>query len=437
MNKLIAFFLLFTIPVITHAQFERLANRVKNKITERVDRKVDKEIEKALNKAEEQSTEKKPTATLTKSSETTSSNSTISSPEKAEKKDESIKSFSKYDFIPGEKILYAEDFSQDAIGELPLGWNTNGKAEVVTFDAFAGKWMKLYQNATYLTSNKTAFTKNFTLEFDIIMQLKNGGYTFPLFTFGFLSSHDKPTTDNDLLNVHNKYQSADVLVRPSINGASYVNLSTNLDNKKYFRGNNQKMGSLEDSYNKECHVAMQAQETRLRIWINSEKIYDIPQALAANYIFNQMFFNVSSSGYKDDQIGFYISNLKAATGVPDIRHKLLEEGKFSTTAILFDVNMATLKPTSYGVIKDIAKVLKENVDCKINIIGHTDSDGSDASNMTLSQKRAAAVKEALVTDFSIEASRITTEGKGESVPVMENNSKEGKAANRRVEFVKL
>jgi OmpA-OmpF porin, OOP family len=196
------------------------------------------------------------------------------------------------------------------------------------------------------------------------------------------------------------------------------------------------MGSLENYYNKVCHVAMQIQETRLRIWINSEKIYDIPQALTTNYIFNQMFFNVGSSGYKDDQIGFYISNLKAATGVPDTRHKLMEEGKFSTTAIVFDVNSANLKPSSYGVIKDIAKVLKENADCKINIIGHTDSDGSDAANLTLSQKRAAAVKEALTTDFGIEASRITTEGKGESVPVMENNSKEGKAANRRVEFVK-
>jgi outer membrane protein OmpA-like peptidoglycan-associated protein len=73
---------------------------------------------------------------------------------------------------------------------------------------------------------------------------------------------------------------------------------------------------------------------------------------------------------------------------------------------------------------------------KIKIIGHTSSDGDDAANMELSKQRASAVKEYLVKEFSIDAARIETEGKGETKPVGDNKTKEGKAQNRRVEFVK-
>src|SRR6478735_3079272 len=109
--------------------------------------------------------------------------------------------YSRYNFIPGEKLIYSEDFSQDEIGDLPMGWNSSGKAEVITLEGMPGKWLKLFQNSNYLTSNNAAFPKNFTYEFDIIPQLKNTGYTFPLFNFGFLSSNDLSTTDNVLLDM--------------------------------------------------------------------------------------------------------------------------------------------------------------------------------------------------------------------------------------------
>ncbi|MDO9374626.1 MAG: OmpA family protein, partial [Ferruginibacter sp.] len=137
-----------------------------------------------------------------------------------------------------------------------------------------------------------------------------------------------------------------------------------------------------------------------------------------------------------DKYGMYVSNIKVAQGLPDTRHKLVEEGKFSTTAILFDLNAATIKPESAGVLKEIAGVLNEYKDFKVKIIGHTDTDGTDAANLTLSQKRAVAVKEALVNDHAVDAGRIETDGKGETVPVGDNKTKEGRAQNRRVEFVK-
>ncbi len=126
-----------------------------------------------------------------------------------------------------------------------------------------------------------------------------------------------------------------------------------------------------------------------------------------------------------------------ATGLPDTRHKLIDEGSFSTTGILFDINSATIKPESYGVIKEIALVLKENPSLKIKVIGHTSSDGDDKANMELSKKRAVAVKDLLVSEFAIDSANIETDGKGETLPVADNSTKEGKEQNRRVEFIKL
>jgi len=112
---------------------------------------------------------------------------------------------------------------------------------------------------------------------------------------------------------------------------------------------------------------------------------------------------------------------RLAVGNPDTRNKLITEGKFVTNGILFDVNSDKIKPErkpeSYGAIKDIANVLTENKEVNVQIIGHTDSDGDDNGNLTLSKKRAEAVKAALSKEFGIAASRMTTDGKGESAPV--------------------
>ena len=119
------------------------------------------------------------------------------------------------------------------------------------------------------------------------------------------------------------------------------------------------------------------------------------------------------------------------------RRNCPEEGKFSTTGILFDFQSAVIRPESYAVIKDIAGVLKDNASVKVKVLGHTSSDGDDNANLELSRKRATAVREMLVNEFNIDASRIETEGKGETQPVADNKTREGKALNRRVEFIKL
>ena len=73
----------------------------------------------------------------------------------------------------------------------------------------------------------------------------------------------------------------------------------------------------------------------------------------------------------------------------------------------------------------------------LNIIGHTDADGADELNLTLSEQRAQAVKNILISQFNIDENRLETHGKGESEPVDDNTTSEGKASNRRVEFIKI
>lgn len=418
--------LLLALSFTSTAQLGGLLNKAKNKVQQRADKKIDNAMEKGLDKAEG----KNP-----KSDNSTASNN--NNQEEVKQDENLVKSYSRFDFIPGDSLIYTEDFQQDEVGEFPLNWNTAGKGDVVTLNSFPGKWLRLYENSLYLTSNKKEFSKNFTLEFDLIMQLKNTGYTYPIISFGFFASNEDSTTDNKFLTYQTGNQSSEIFLRIGEGGTSYTYLNSFMNGKSVFKSENQELPNIEKFYNKISHIAVQVQEQRLRIWVNGEKKYDLPKALGNQHIFNQLFFQLSTSSYKDEELGFYVSNLKVATGKPDTRHKLVEEGKFSTTGILFDFQSAVIKPESYGVIKEIAGVLKENGSIKVKVIGHTSSDGDDKANMELSQKRAAAVKDLLVKEFGIDEARLETEGKGETQPIADNKTKEGKTANRRVEFIKL
>jgi outer membrane protein OmpA-like peptidoglycan-associated protein len=104
--------------------------------------------------------------------------------------------------------------------------------------------------------------------------------------------------------------------------------------------------------------------------------------------------------------------------------------------ILFDVDKATLRPESMGSINEIYNLLKKNSSLKFEIDGHTDNTGTSAHNLDLSQQRADAVKTQLVS-MGIDASRLTTKGLGDTKPIDTNDTPEGKANNRRVEFLKM
>jgi len=320
---------------------------------------------------------------------------------------------------------------------LPTGWNTNGSGEVVTLEKLPGKWLKLHNPFMYLSNNTKELTGNYTAEFDLVLQLKNNGWMYPTFSAGFFASNGEGTTDNVFLKEFNKYAAVMGTIYPAENSSSRVQVESFTDAKTYFKSDAKMYGDLDKYYGKPVHVSVQVQQQRFRMWINETKVFDVPKGVDTSYKMNQLFFKVGATNYKEDQYAIYISNIKAAAGLPDTRHKLMEEGRFSTTGILFDVNAATIKPASYAVVKEIAMVLKENPSVKIKVIGHTSSDGEDNANMELSKKRSAAVKEMLVNDFGIDAATVESEGKGETQPVADNKTNEGKAANRRVEFIKL
>ncbi len=120
----------------------------------------------------------------------------------------------------------------------------------------------------------------------------------------------------------------------------------------------------------------------------------------------------------------------------ELSKQLNEKGSVALRGILFDTGKATIKPASEGVLTQIVELLKNDSELKLEIQGHTDNVGAKAANLKLSQDRAAAVKTHLVTKGGVDATRLTTQGFGDSKPVADNSTEEGRAQNRRVELVK-
>ena len=169
--------------------------------------------------------------------------------------------------------------------------------------------------------------------------------------------------------------------------------------------------------------------------MNSNKIFDLPKTFDPHALRNNFHFRAAPL-IPAPQDGFYISNLRIAESGMDARSQLIQKGVYSTTGIYFESGSATIKPESAGILKEIAGIMHDHPDMKIIIKGHTDGDGNQAANEVLSKKRAEAVKAVLSRSYSIDNERMETEGKGASRPVSSNDTEEGKAQNRRVEFVK-
>lgn len=137
-----------------------------------------------------------------------------------------------------------------------------------------------------------------------------------------------------------------------------------------------------------------------------------------------------------DSKEMYVKSIRIAKGGVKYYDRVLSQGKIIVNGIKFDVNKATLKPESMGPINRIYQIMLKNTDLNFSVEGHTDSDGSDASNMALSKARGKAVMDKLIA-MGISSSRLKSNGFGESKPIDNNSTPEGKANNRRVEFVKF
>ena len=177
-RRIIIALLIMVMPFAVEAQLGGILNKVKNKAKQRADNKIDKEIDKSLDEIEGNKKTEPVVASTTKE-EKTETAAAESTP----------KSFTKYDFIPGEQILYYDNFEGEALAELPTAWNTSGTGEVTVLDKYPGNWLRLHKPFTYLSSNKKEFGENYTVEFDVILQLKNTGWMYPEFYFGLFASN--------------------------------------------------------------------------------------------------------------------------------------------------------------------------------------------------------------------------------------------------------
>lgn len=346
-----------------------------------------------------------------------------------------FKRYSKFDFVSGEKVIAYDDFSEANLGDFPLEWNTNSSAEIVTVDNTNQKWFFMSQDGFFQPEYVKEMPENFTLEFDAFTRHRSSNIV--RYGMSFVAS------ENPRADLSEKYLSNMIVFNWSacMGDISYFVTEegeTVNKNEGLFSEALKCSGEMYDEPSV-AHFSIWRQKNRLRIYVNEQKIIDIPQAFDPNQTYNLFRFGSEYMNFAtaDQEDEFMVTNLRYAVGAPDTRSKLITEGKLVSRGILFDVNSDKLKAESYGALKEVAQALKENPDVRVKIVGHTDADGDDASNLELSKKRAASVKLALTTEFGIDASRMETDGMGETQPTDPNTTAVGKANNRRVEFIKL
>jgi len=313
-----------------------------------------------------------------------------------------FKAYQNYDFVPGDKILFDDDFRSDTDGEFPAHWKLvsgqgvvnkkDGEPALVLTDGNYAKVEPRIKTASYLTDS-------FTVEFDFFPTA--GGFEKMIV---FLH-----TPDDD--------KEVDFGAETSTSGLDH-------DLTGHYPGD-------EEAFkNKWHHAALVMKGTQVKAYIDQFRVLVVP-----DFDFKPQSLQFGGIGSTDQPVP--IKNVRIALGGGmNMLDALTKDGKFIAHGILFDVNKATLKPESMGTISQVVALLKSNPAIKLEVGGHTDADGMAAANLTLSQARADAVKKVLV-DQGIDAARLTAKGYGATKPVDVNTTPEGKANNRRVEFTKV
>ncbi len=407
----------------TNAQFDNLFKKAKEKVKRKIEREVDKAMDEGIEEADKavkegvsgdsEKEEKNNQSGEENDSSVESQNESLSDNDSGENKEE-LKLWSKYNFVPGDKIIFEDNLAGEENGEFPSRWDlVAGNAEnavlgdenVISFKSPNTIIKPLMDRETYLP-------EVFTLEFDAYFD-KDSYFRTQRYQIRFFDGSSYFT----FISKKKRYY---IEIRP--NGV-IMNKMGELKNIPH---------NIKKSFNGAWkHIAIAFNKRSLKIFIDQDR-----------------FLNVPNLGYKPEMFSIgvnydaryikksAIKNIRLAEGGKKLYDRIIADGKFVTRGILFDVNKATIKPESMGVINKIVKLMKEHPDLKFRIEGHTDSDGDEDFNQKLSEKRAEAVKNALV-NAGIDSSRLETKGFGESKPVADNSTPEGKANNRRVEFVKI
>lgn len=322
--------------------------------------------------------------------------------------------WNKYDFIPGTEIIFEDNQEREQNGEFPSKWDlAGGIVENAVFDGTNVIYFRETGNqggiSPLVKNAKSDYLPDeFTVEFDCYFYDNVYNQRYYL---NFYDMVNQKRVLKKLVFYVNKaeYESSKIIGQYPGSGRS------NIDQQAKWR-----------------HIAVSFNKRALKVYMDDARLINIP-----NIDGDPTGITIGTTNQKNGASGsYYVKNVKIAKGAVPLYDKLLTDGKFVTTGIKFDINKSTIKPESYGTINYVVTMMQEHPDLKFSVEGHTDSDGDEAANLKLSEARAKSVMEQLISN-GIDKSRLKFKGLGESKPVAENNTPEGKAQNRRVEFVKF
>jgi OmpA-OmpF porin, OOP family len=401
MRKVQLFFAVIILVSIVHDSLyaQGLLNRIKQKVQDKVNQKVDNTVDKTMDKTLDPSA----TDNSNKSAATSSNNKKPNSTAEDKK---SVASYKNYDFVPGDKIIFESELVDEKVGEIPSQLVlTKGQADIQEEDG--ENVIHVPKGGFTLLTPRFAAKANipdaFTIEFDY--KDESYGVNNVNVDFGY--------------NV-GTYGSATIM-----QGIGFGNDLANwtLGDAKY-----------PEDLLVQTKTPMQWHHYAIAINKNVGKAYidQFRVASVNNLAGKHEPINIEFKAYDNS----YIKNIRIAAGGIDFYKKVTTDSKIITHGILFDVNHASIQPQSMGTINSIYSMMKKDPALKFEIDGHTDNTGNAAHNLTLSQSRAEAVKVQLVS-MGVDASRLTTKGFGDTKPLGSNDTSEGKANNRRVEFIKM
>ena len=318
--------------------------------------------------------------------------------------------WSKFDFVPGDTVIFEDGPSADEEnGEFPSRWDLyKGGAEVAEFN---GTPVIMYLDdggeiIPYLkNSNEDYLPEVFTLEMDVWFGEEQAYKRY------WIDFYDKKNQSSSKTRSLELYP----------NGLEYG--TTN--NKRYPGRESVNWGVVDKPMWR--HISIAYTKGKFKAYMDDTRLINIPHLEG----------NPTGISIRSERGSFtYIKNIRIAKGGVKYYDRVLSEGKIIVNGIKFDVNKATLKPESMGPINKIYKLMEKQPELNFSVEGHTDSDGGDEANMTLSKERGKAVMNKLIS-MGIDSSRLKSNGFGESKPIDNNSTPEGKANNRRVEFVKF
>lgn len=305
--------------------------------------------------------------------------------------------------MPGERTVFYDDFTDMAKGAAPPHWKVRGGVARLSPEG-----RLLLSGSGNLFANLKSLPRNFTVETEILPtnEVSSGGVHW-MFT---------DAADESVWSVGFQFDPGEIM----------ASLTTGHGHSDY---EGHPRMSVKVQYGKPVRLAVWFQDSRIRAYVNDTRVFDVNQVEFKPSTVALMEFNVSD-------VPTYIISARIAESMPDISQNMFSTGRYVSHNILFDVNSDQLRPESMNVIKEIAGALAKQAALKVRIEGHTDSSGDAAKNLDLSKRRAESVKQALIK-LGIDGARLTTDGLGQTKPMAPNNTPQGRAENRRVEFVKL